>query len=201
MAVKFVPVDPAPQHDQRKDRENLAEVIDLRSKIVEIEEQQVVAHATVMKDATRTLARKAMSSGELRLALTRSEHASELIEEVIQNFEHRHFLDDTALAEALAEKLRTTKRMSSVQISRKLSERLISREVISEVLDAFDREDERAMMREVAFERARKLGSLDRATAERRLAGYLPRRGWGGAGLTEVIREALDSEGCSSSLR
>lgn len=193
MAVTFVPVEPEPPARRAKDRENLAEVIDLRTKITDIEEREAVTSTEVLAHATKILARKAMSSGELKVALMRAEYDEHLVDDVIENFERRHFLDDHSLAEAVTEKLRRTKQSSKQHIARKLSERKISRTVIDAVLSSLDQEEEDDVMREVAYDRARKLVSLDRATAERRLAGYLQRRGWGGSGLREIIRDALDA--------
>lgn len=191
--MRFVPVDPAPTPSERRDRENLAEVIELRAKITEIETREQEVTGQVLADATKILARKAMSSQELRKALERQEHPTPAIDEVIEQFERRKFLDDQALAEALTEKLRQLKRMSAGQISRKLSERGISREIIDETLATLDAEDETELMRAAAFDRARSLTKLDRVTAERRLAGYLARRGWGGSQMREIVREALDA--------
>lgn len=193
MAVKFVPVDPAPTSAQRQDRENLAEVISLRSKITEIEERAEVSHSEVLTDATKILGRKAMSSGELRAALERRDHPAEVVEEVIANFESRKFLDDESLAEALCEKYRRTQHMSAQNIARKLGERRIPRDIIDGVVESLSRDEEADLMREVAAERARKLGSLERHVAERRLMAYMQRRGWGGSALMDVVREALDS--------
>ena len=165
----------------------------MRSKITEVEERTEATSSEVLTDATKILGRKAMSSGELRTALERREHPSALIDEVIESFESRKFLDDYSLAEALRDKYRRTQHMSGQQISRKLSERRIPRDVIDEVVATISRDEEADLMREVAADRARKLGSLERRVAERRLMAYLQRRGWGGSQLMDVVREALDS--------
>ncbi|WP_217134462.1 regulatory protein RecX [Leucobacter chinensis] len=196
MVVKFVPVEPVPSEPKRPERSNLAEVIDLRAKIAEVEERETAPHTDALVDATKTLARKAMSSGELRAALRNKEHDEESIEHVIESFERRHFLDDEALAVAVCDKLRRTKHASKGHIALKLAERKIDRAVIDEVLSGFDDDEELETMREVARERARKLSALDRVTAERRLMGFMQRRGWGGSQMMTVVREALDaSEG------
>lgn len=113
MAVRFVPVEPEPKAQPGRDRENLAEVIELRAKIAEIEVARETNYTEVLTSATKILARKAMSSGELREALERFEYAAHDIDEVIASFERRHFLDDDALAVAITEKLRRTKQASS----------------------------------------------------------------------------------------
>lgn len=194
MAVRFVPVEPEPKAQPGRDRENLAEVIELRAKIAEVEVARETNYTEVLTSATKILARKAMSSGELREALERFEYAAHHIDEVIASFERRHFLDDDALAVAITEKLRRTKQASKQQISRKLLERRIGRDAIDRALATLEAEDETEVMREVAADRARRLSSLDRVTAERRLAGFMQRRGWGGSHMMQIVREALDAE-------
>lgn len=192
MVVKFVPVGPSKDARPAKDRENLAEVIDLREKIAEVAAETPSTYTEVLTDATKILARKAMSSGELRAALNTREHDEYQIEEVLANFEKRNFLDDRSLAEAVSDKLRRTKQASKQHIQRQLSERMIPRDVIESVLSDFDAEEETDLLLDIARDRARRLGSLDRPTAERRLSGFLQRRGWGGPELTRVVRQALD---------
>lgn len=191
MAVRFVPVNPEPA-PPGKDREQLAEVIQLRSKIVEMEQEPAPASPDALKLATKLLARRALSSGELREQLRKHEVGEQEIEEVLHNFERRHFLDDLSLAQTVCDKLRTTKHASSRQVARKLAERRIPRHIIDEVLQGIDQEEEHVLLRQAATERARKLTSLDRPTAERRLFGYLQRRGWSGSQVMHIVREALD---------
>lgn len=192
MAVRFEPVRDGRKPVVRKDRENLAEVIDLRAKITEITERKETSSQEVLIAATKTLGRRAMSSAELRDALLKREFDEHLVEEVIEHFEDRRFLDDFSLAETLTEKLRTTKKASASVISRKLTERQIPRHVIEQVIQTIDREEDHDILYELALERARKLGSLEPDVAKRRLFGYLQRRGWGGPDVMNAVMRALD---------
>lgn len=192
MAVRFEPVRDGRKPVVRKDRENLAEVIDLRAKITEITERKETSSQEVLIAATKTLGRRAMSSAELRDALLKREFDEHLVEEVIEHFEDRRFLDDFSLAETLTEKLRTTKKASASVISRKLTERQIPRHVIEQVIQTIDREEDHDILYELALERARKLGSLEPDVAKRRLFGYLQRRGWGGPEVMNAVMRALD---------
>lgn len=202
MAVRFLlqPVEgrSAPQPG---DRENLAEVIDLRSRLqpvaTEVETQPETGSEpeqvrTAMEDAVRLLARKARSSGELRRELHALGHDHAEVDGVVLECETRLYLDDLGLSRVLAETLRARKRASRSQIRLKLRERLLPDGVIETTLGELDDDEEHELLRAAASERARKMGGLDRQTAERRLLGFLARRGWSGERAVRVAREALD---------
>lgn len=150
-------------------------------------------------DGVRLLARQARSSGELRDGLLRLEHDRPVVDEVIEEFERSLYLDDIGLARAATEKLRESKRASRGQIRTKLRERQIRDDVIEAVLGELDDEQELELLRDAAAARAQKLQDLDRQTAERRLSGFLARRGWSGEQVSRVVREALDDAGISRS--
>ena len=65
-------------------------------------------------------------------------------------------------------------------------------QTVQSALGELDVDEEFALLRETAQDRARKLGGLDRQTAERRLLGFLARRGWSGEPAMRAAREALD---------
>lgn len=150
-------------------------------------------------DGVRLLARQARSSGELRDGLLRLEHDRSVVDEVIDEFERSLYLDDVGLARAATEKLRESKRASRGQIRTKLRERQIRDDVIEAVLGELDDEQELELLRDAAAARAQKLQDLDRQTAERRLSGFLARRGWSGEQVSRVVREALDDAGITRS--
>lgn len=145
-----------------------------------------------LEEAVRLLARKARSSGELRRELLALEHEANDVDAAILECEDRLYLDDLGLARVVTETLRERKRASRSQIRMKLRERLLPDTVIEEAIGELDDDEEQDLLRAAASERARKLGGLDRQTAERRLLGFLARRGWSGERATRVAREALD---------
>lgn len=192
MAVRFTsnaeaPPEAAPQRD------NLAEVIELRSKLVATVDAPIeeTDDAHPRAEGTRLLARRAMSSGELHDALVKQGHDRHEVEDVIDEFEQACYLDDVGLARATAEKLRESKHASRFQIRAKLKERKLPDAIVAEVLDAMSDEEEHELLRATAEKRARNLAGLDRQTAERRLLGYLQRRGWQGEATFRVVREVL----------
>ena len=153
------------------------------------------------EDGVRMLARRACSAGELRRELTRLGHDVREVEETLLEFESSLYLDDLGLARSIAESLRERKRASRMQIRMKLRERLLPDGVIEEVLGELDDDEEYELLRVAAQERARRLGDLDRQTAERRLLGFLARRGWSGERASRAAKEALDAQGPRSGVR
>lgn len=147
---------------------------------------------SAMDDAVRMLARRARSSGELRRELVAKGHDHAEVDGVVLECESRLYLDDLGLARVLTENLRTRKRASRSQIRIKLRERLLPDGVVEEAIGELDQDEENDLLREAASERARKMGGLDRQTAERRLIGFLARRGWSGERAVRIAREALD---------
>ncbi len=147
---------------------------------------------TAMDDAVRMLARRARSSGELRRELLAKGHDHAEVDEVLLECETRLYLDDLGLARVVTETLRSRKRASRSQIRLKLRERLLPDGVIEEAIGELDQDEENELLREAASERARKMSGLDRQTAERRLIGFLARRGWSGERAVRIAREALE---------
>lgn len=239
MAVRFSPRD-AEARPQRAERENLAEVIDLRTRLALREEEKVsdaqgsaesagtagdLAEVTELgpvsgtvrassqsgvspskslqaqvgesggrayEDGLRLLARKACSSGELRRALVNLGHPAPDVDAAILEFESSLYLDDLGLARVLVEKLRERKHLSRTQLRVKLRQRLIPDGVVEEALEDLDDAEESELLREAASDRARRLLGLNRVTAERRLLGFLARRGWSGDAALCAARDALD---------
>ena len=165
------------------------------SRRVTEDETEDVAEAPlndIDEDVVRLMARKARSSGELQRELVLLGHLEFDAEDAVARAVEALYVDDEGLARAVCTKLRDGKGASRSQIRQKLRDRKLPDSAIELVLDELDEEDEDALLRETAFERARKMGSLDRATAERRLLGFLARRGWGGEAARRAVRDALE---------
>lgn len=145
--------------------------------------------------ASKLLGRRQLSIDEFRYALREAGFDHQDVEAVVQDYVTRLYLDDLALARAVADSLRTRKSASRGEIARKLTQRRVERNAIDTVLQELDHDEEDELLREAAHNRARKLRGLDRQTAERRLIGFLSRRGWGGHAVIESAREALDEAG------
>ncbi|WP_336658598.1 regulatory protein RecX [Leucobacter sp. USHLN153] len=161
----------------------------------EAESEEAETGRTAQEDGVRMLGRRARSSGELRDELSQLGHGIDAVETVIDEFTRSLYLDDLGLARALTEKLRDAKGASRSQIRVKLRGRKLPDDVIETALGELDTDEEFELMWQTAQQRAAKLGGLDRQVAERRLLGFLARRGWSGEPAVRAAREALDGGG------
>jgi SOS response regulatory protein OraA/RecX len=137
------------------------------------------------------LARRGVSVAEMRDLLVRRELQPDVIEQEIERLVDQHLLDDETLAENIVRISTERKGMGVSAVRAELRRRKIDPEVVEIALESLDADDEYERALDVATSRARQLSSLDPVTAERRLAGYLQRRGYSGSTLTRATRIAL----------
>lgn len=149
--------------------------------------------------AVKLLARKPLSSGELQRALVVAGHPEFDAQDAVAQCLESLYLDDDALAESVAQKLRDSKGESKARIRQKLRERHLPDTAIDAALENLDDDAEFELLRQTAQDRARRMAGLDRPTAERRLLGFLARRGWSGERATKAVREALDGSASGGS--
>jgi regulatory protein len=149
----------------------------------------------------RALTRRGMSRWELGDLLARREYDIDAIEAELDRLQRVDLLDDAALAETVVRTKHERKGLGRNALVRELSQRRIDPAVIDEAVSAIDDEDEQAMATELAVKRARQFSSLDAATAERRLTGYLMRRGYSSSIVREATRVALAGHGRGSGVR
>ena len=221
MVVRFLPPPVEQPPASGNDRTDLAEVIELRARLPRVIQSVPVAAAdavskdantpegdvpetltaSTVADSVRLLARRALTSGELRRELLAQDHAVEDVECAIEECVASLYLDDLGLARVIAESLRERKGASRSQIRMKLRVRLMPEATIERVLAELSDDDEWELLRAAAEDRARKLAGLAPEVAERRLLGFLSRRGWSGEPAARAVREALASSRSGSSVR
>lgn len=139
----------------------------------------------------RKLRARSLSVSEARQVLRGHSLDGSQIDDVIDDFCGRGYLDDSILAEQLVISGVERKGQGRVALSRSLAQRGIPRDVIDVAMgDLPDDDAERAL--EFARTKARSLSRLDFDTALRRLMGQLARRGYGGSVAMSAARTALD---------
>lgn len=149
------------------------------------EARKVAEEALVRKLRTRSL-----SVSEARLVLRGYALETSQIDDVIDDFCRRGYLDDAVLAGHLVTSGVERKGLGRVALSRALAQRGIPRDVVAAALDEVPDDDaERAL--EFARTKARSLSRLDHDTALRRLVGQLSRRGYNGSVAMTAARTAL----------
>lgn len=139
----------------------------------------------------RKLRARSLSISEARQVLRGHSLEASQIDDVIDAFCGRGYLDDLALAEQLVLSGVERKGQGRVALSRALAQRGIPRDVIDRAMgDLPDDDAERAL--DFARTKARSLSRLDFDTALRRLVGQLARRGYGGSIAMTAAKTALN---------
>ena len=161
--------------------------------VVEDEDESVAA--LDLDALEQTLLRKLhthdMSVHEVMTWLRSKDAAEGDAAELVAKFERLNYLNDERLARELVSRLSERKGKSKSVIARELRQRGISSAVVDEALEAIDDDDELSKATELALQRVRQFSKLDDATAERRLVGFLSRRGYSGQTVREACKEAL----------
>lgn len=152
--------------------------------------------------ALRMLSTSRRSRRDLELRLRRRESDQTVVADALGRLDAIGLLNDDefALAEAAAQ-LRNVAR-STGAVKRRLRQRGVAGDVADAAVDAVveaDEVDDAERCAEAAVRRARQLRSCDKATAQRRLVGFLMRRGFSGDLVFAAVRRTLDGWGTSSS--
>jgi regulatory protein len=146
----------------------------------------------------RKLRGKQLSVSEARTVLRDNEVDRDTVEDILDEFQHRGYLDDRTLAQLLVTSGVERKGQGRIALSRALSQRGIPRDVIEEALEELPDDDaERAL--EYARRKASGMSRLEPDTALRRLLGQLARRGYGGSVAMNAARTALREAGSGRS--
>jgi len=134
------------------------------------------------------LARRGVSSGEMERLLRDRELDESVVADEVARLEGVGLLDDVQLARDLVESWQRRKGLGRQALASELRQRRLAPDAVETALDEIDGDDEQGRADEWARKRASSLRGLDRETAERRLSGYLQRRGYRG----DVVRRAVD---------
>mgnify|MGYP000025173877 FL=1 len=180
---------------------NLAGVHKLSSvmftEVEELPEETESVAALDLDSLEQTLLRKLntsdMSVHEVMTWLRSKDAAEGDAAELVAKFERLNYLNDDRLARELVSRLSERKGKSKSVIARELRQRGISANAVDAALELIDDDDELAKATQLALQRVRQFSKLDDETAERRLYGFLSRRGYSGNTVREACKEALAS--------
>ncbi|WP_094742694.1 regulatory protein RecX [Rathayibacter sp. VKM Ac-2630] len=149
----------------------------------------------------RGLARKSLSVAEVEARLYTEGVAEKDALEILDRFARFGYLDDHRMAEQLVTQLRERKKLGRSSIMQELRARKLDADAIATALDELDGDDEYRTAVELARKRLPSLRSLSDEVAERRLTGFLARRGYSGALVQRVVRETVRKPGSSVRFR
>jgi regulatory protein len=147
------------------------------------------------------LTRRGQSRRELERTLRSRDLPDDVIAHEVERLEGVGLIDDIALAQNLVGVLQERKGLGRTGIAAELTRRLLSPAAIEYALELVDTSDELGRARELAVKRAAQLSSYDRATAQRRLSGYLARRGYSGSTVRAAVDHALSGSRPASGVR
>ena len=151
------------------------------------------------KDAAiRLLSNRPRSRKEIRDKLREKEFAPETIERVDQRLVELNLLDDSAFARYWIDQRERFKPRSRFALQQELAQKGVPREIASALLDELDDSD---AARRAAEKRMTRFAHLPKEAFEKKLGGFLQRRGFGYGEVREVVsdcwqqvQEARDAE-------
>jgi regulatory protein len=136
------------------------------------------------------LAKSAKSTHQLRQILEKREIPTEIAERVLERFTEVGLIDDQAFAETVVNSRRNFKGLSKSAIKRELNEKGVPGAFIEQAIEGITSEDDLQTAKELASRRIRQMAGLQREVRERRLAGYLGRKGYPSSIVFAAIRFA-----------
>ena len=137
------------------------------------------------------LAGKGYSLQEMRHRLRSRELAEDVIEAEIEELQRTGLINDEALAADLVELYSSRERLPRRAVEQKLRARKLSPDVIDQALSNCESADESELAEELARERLRKMGTVDRGVASRRLRDFLHRKGFSSEDCTQAVARVL----------
>jgi regulatory protein len=126
----------------------------------------------------------------LASALEKHEIPTEIAQHVIQRFSEVELIDDEAYAQQVVDASRRTKGLARSMVKRKLADKGLDAQIINQVASDISDEDELVVATELAIKRLGQLAKLAPEVRNRRLVGFLQRRGFGSGVVFAAIREA-----------
>ncbi len=138
------------------------------------------AESTLARQAAlRLLAAAGRTAAELLAALIKRGFSDRAAAQAVARMKELGYIDDLAYARRLAETLHSGGKRGLPGIKAELSRRGVPAELIPPALASIAEEDERATALALATRKMSAYAGLEAASARRKLAGFLARRGYG----------------------
>ncbi|NBR64886.1 MAG: regulatory protein RecX [Micrococcales bacterium] len=146
----------------------------------------------VRQSLIKMVERGGKSSSELGKALVAKEFPREIVDQMITRFIEVSLIDDFALARDLVELAVTRKAKAKSVIARELAEKGLPKEAIDAALSGIDQDSELEAAKTIAEKRIRQLLKLEPEVRQRRLAGFLSRKGYSNSVVWSAVRYATE---------
>jgi regulatory protein len=146
----------------------------------------------ILLDALTGQARSRM---ELRDKLAKKDVPAELAERLLDRFTEVGLVDDEAFARSWVESRQRSRGLARRALAQELRRKGVDDDTARTALDDLDPEQEEQAARTLVRKKLRALRGVDHATATRRLAGLLARKGYPAGLAFGVVREELARAG------
>ena len=140
----------------------------------------------------KLLERGGKSKAALRDALVAKEYQPELIDQLLQRFVEVGLIDDFTLAKDIALDLANRKSKSKKLIAIELKQKGFETDAIQAALAELDQDRELEQARELAVSKMQRMLSMEVSVRERRVAGFLSRKGYSGSIVWDAVRFATE---------
>ena len=138
---------------------------------------------------------QARSRHELAERLARRNVPDEVAGQLLDRFEEVGLVDDEAFARSWVDSRQRTRGLARRALAQELRRKGVADETAREVLAEVDPSDEEETARQLVRKKLRSLSGVDDATAARRLAGMLARKGYPAGLVFAVVKDELASQG------
>src|SRR3954453_11093143 len=142
---------------------------------------------------------QARSRQELRDKLAKRDVPDELAERLLDRFTEVGLVDDSAFARSWVESRQRSRGLARRALAQELRRKGVDDETARTALDDLDPSVEEQAAHELVRKKLRSLRGVDRATATRRLAGLLARKGYPAGLAFSVVRAELAAAGVDGS--
>lgn len=140
--------------------------------------------------AFKFLSYRPRSIKEIEDRLKRKDYSSKVILEVIKSLKRLKFLNDKEFAKMWMENRIRTRPMGRYRLKQELIQKGIDRDLIEKTLSDYREEEEIELAKELTQRKLkRSYRSLNRLPAQRRLYGFLQRRGFSYDIIQEIMKE------------
>ncbi|HEY3528008.1 MAG TPA: regulatory protein RecX [Nocardioides sp.] len=134
---------------------------------------------------------QARSRKELRDKLAKRDVPDELAERLLDRFTEVGLVDDEAFARSWVESRQRSRGLARRALAQELRRKGVDDDTARTALDDLDPAQEEAAARDLVRKKLRSMRGVDNATATRRLAGLLARKGYPAGLAFAVVRDEL----------
>ena len=143
------------------------------------------------------LTRSPRTKHQLAQMLQQKEVPTEIAQAILDRFEEVHLIDDASFARAFAHDRRLSRGLSKSALKRELNQAGVAAQLIEDALEPIEPDDELELAITLVRKRWNSVASLPWESRQRRLAGFLGRRGFGGSiigsAISTVERESREA--------